>query len=558
MSQTQGAMAGTKPMDVPNDFVKMLSFPNNSNFQNGLGYNLQIPGMSPNSSKPEVMGSLLKFMAPPYLLEAHKHFDFWTEEENIRFVNAIESVKFPPDFAIVSARLGNKTTEQCSCYASFYYNALQHHRNQAEKKGISPTFHIKAVDVYSFLGVAPAYQEHLARLAAAKNAPPSSDPLSPPSLSAQTSTTTPPASNPHPSSQAQNPATVTSDNGTGSTTPGLCSSSSGSAPADSSADGPPASSKSSIDFLCGEDEAPHSETLRAVKTEGEDSGAATDKGAKEEEEEDKEEGESGAEGGQERGVARSRVRRVGAGQNPNDKRNQDYDQPSAGVAPPKKKLRAASPPKDKERDIDRNRIPAKDMWDYACMQDGNTVKEEEMAWERQVGAQAAKNPWDWTRKMIVKPSGYAQWWPLFAEYVQLSRRDVSDDMRSIRDKTPGGNTVASRNGDGEEVVERGGGGKKGGKQRKEALHEWVKVGSFVEVKWEGDWWHARVKKIKQERGSDKLDKVFVSYVGGTEDEEEWVPAQPGRMRMPREDVAEKTEPEKPAANKKAKGGSKRR
>jgi hypothetical protein len=47
------------------------------------------------------MGALLNFMGPPFLMDAQKHFDFWTEEENIRFVNAIESVKFPPDFNLV-------------------------------------------------------------------------------------------------------------------------------------------------------------------------------------------------------------------------------------------------------------------------------------------------------------------------------------------------------------------------------------------------------------------------------------------------------------------------
>ena len=72
-----------------------------------------------------------------------------------------------------------------------------------------------------------------------------------------------------------------------------------------------------------------------------------------------------------------------------------------------------------------------------------------------------------------------------------------------------------------------------------AMAEWVYNGCMVEVKWEGDWWHAKVKKVKVRnalpaaadplaqmkppKGGEGLEKLYVTYVGGTEDEDEWVP-----------------------------------
>ena len=56
----------------------------------------------------------------------------------------------------------------------------------------------------------------------------------------------------------------------------------------------------------------------------------------------------------------------------------------------------------------------------------------------------------------------------------------------------------------------------------------------MQIKWQGDWWHAKVKKVKAERGSDKLEKIFVSYVGGTENENEVRPAPaPSCLPLPR-------------------------
>jgi len=60
----------------------------------------------------------------------------------------------------------------------------------------------------------------------------------------------------------------------------------------------------------------------------------------------------------------------------------------------------------------------------------------------------------------------------------------------------------------------------------------LNVGKFVEAKFDGEWWQAKIKKVKTERGSDKIDKVFVSYVGGTADENEWIHYKSPRLRPP--------------------------
>lgn len=45
------------------------------------------------------------------------------------------------------------------------------------------------------------------------------------------------------------------------------------------------------------------------------------------------------------------------------------------------------------------------------------------------------------------------------------------------------------------------------------------AGDFIEVKWGVDWWHAQVIKVGR---TSRTGYVWVSYVGGTEDEEEWI------------------------------------
>ena len=52
----------------------------------------------------------------------------------------------------------------------------------------------------------------------------------------------------------------------------------------------------------------------------------------------------------------------------------------------------------------------------------------------------------------------------------------------------------------------------------------VAKGSSVEVKSEGEWWDATVSKVRD-------DKIKVHYVGGTEEEDEWIALNSGRLRL---------------------------
>ena len=48
-------------------------------------------------------------------------------------------------------------------------------------------------------------------------------------------------------------------------------------------------------------------------------------------------------------------------------------------------------------------------------------------------------------------------------------------------------------------------------------------GRFVEVRWGDDWWQAKAKRIKTGKtGNVQKGHVYVSYVGGTADDDEWV------------------------------------
>ena len=72
-----------------------------------------------------------------------------------------------------------------------------------------------------------------------------------------------------------------------------------------------------------------------------------------------------------------------------------------------KRKRADSPPtKDKEREVDRNRINKRDMWSYACMSQVSMDDLERQALlEQHEQHQQVANPWEWTRKLIVRPTG---------------------------------------------------------------------------------------------------------------------------------------------------------
>lgn len=232
-------------------------------------------------------------------------------------------------------------------------------------------------------------------------------------------------------------------------------------------------------------------------------------------------------------------------------------------------------------EIEKMRVPPETLWAFSSMVDGCEKPHE---------SPAHKNPWEWSRKMIAKQNGYSQWIPLFAEHIVLSKREVSDDMRTIRIKAPPPPQMQAEDSNPyNKKVGAEGSGKKGGAgafekkgarkqqqgERKQSGPEppaklqrvsnkgddeggadvaatkprgggrWPNgaggptadktdyvpsIGDSVEVKWEGEWWEASVKKVKLPADRSK-QQVYVSYVGGTEAEEEWIPL--NRIRVPK-------------------------
>lgn len=133
--------------------------------------------------------------------------------------------------------------------------------------------------------------------------------------------------------------------------------------------------------------------------------------------------------------------------------------------------------------------------------------------------------WEWCRKKVMSNGArgsapYHPWWGLFMDTVPLGKRHATEDVRFINKVAPGPS----------QPVGKGGGASAG--QRNKA---WLQVGKYVEAKWDGEWWQAKIKKVKTERGSEKVDKVFIAYVGGTADDNEWVPLSSRRLRPPTDD-----------------------
>lgn len=127
--------------------------------------------------------------------------------------------------------------------------------------------------------------------------------------------------------------------------------------------------------------------------------------------------------------------------------------------------------------------------------------------------------WEWCRKRLVGNGArgcqpYTQWWGLFNSTLAIGKRAVNEDVRTIHRQAPATKSVSR------EVTTA--------PPRK----EWLVVGKNVEVKWDSDWWQAKIKKVKVDKATDRIDKVYVSYVGGTADEDEWIPYSSKRIRPP--------------------------
>eukprot|EP00283_Hemiselmis_rufescens_P019187 CAMPEP_0173445556 /NCGR_PEP_ID=MMETSP1357-20121228/34590_1 /TAXON_ID=77926 /ORGANISM="Hemiselmis rufescens, Strain PCC563" /LENGTH=666 /DNA_ID=CAMNT_0014411749 /DNA_START=105 /DNA_END=2102 /DNA_ORIENTATION=+ len=586
--------------------------------------------LSPHGSHPNPGIPSLSAAAAPEIgfgsaaADAHRGFDFWTEDENLRFVKAIETFQCPPDIADVAARMGNKSAEQTTSYAALYIEAANHKR---EANG-GNFGHITAAEVYAYHGVGPLYMEFLRSKQGRLSSDSVSSAVSCASTERALSLSSPP----------KDQKASDTDNMGMSIDALLCNAEP--APCASKASpegggGPSASSTMPALMTFGDAMHQHQtqpqqqqQRLPSVLSQAPISlsslpylDAATAHGAF-----------MSQFGGLGAGHAHPHMPLVSAellaaylgshgidathqlpsnvvhsavgGSNPfwlqqlPERVEQAVEIPA--VRPSKRKAAAVEEKSMEEthQDIQDRHVPSCQIWSYSAMQS---------AGEKPVEDVAAKNPWEWSRKALVKNGGnYSLWFPLFHEHILLSKRDVSDDMRTIRLKAPPppppqefkaevhnpysrknmavpviekrvGRAKAPSGGRGSSGVDSStegapakmrksssredlgdvpaavqppakkarGGGRAGAKEAvKEPVvqgkedgaaaggtgkSEWPRAGDAVEVLWDGEWWEAEVKKVKTHTNLAKR-KLWVSYVGGTEEEEEWVPI--GNVREP--------------------------
>eukprot|EP00960_Hanusia_phi_P004044 118695-Hanusia_phi.AAC.3 len=349
-----------------------------------------------------------------------------------------------------AAKVGNKTIEQCQSYARFYFEALKHHKKLPAAPGKPTNLHIKASDVYNFLGIGMAYKEFLSTMN-------SSSPLktltasfvpSTPSLSSFTDGFS--ISKPKVEQETQSSSSKGSIDFLCSSSDVPCEplsisnvyqgSSSISAITDpGSRNGRPAANKNLLSpknevWTWPTSTAPqqtnrvtkpyngnHLPTLAASHmqplaaqygTKKEEWGSSLNNDAKVQQEYN--EAMSDKQMREEEGKPSL--------ENGNATWPSSEDDASKSMA--MKRRRPESPTKDKvaflafspsssiyrpEREIDKNRINKRDMWTYACMQQAPATKEEKEAQEKEENLLDVKNPWDWTRKLIIKSSGYSNW-----------------------------------------------------------------------------------------------------------------------------------------------------
>ena len=61
--------------------------------------------------------------------------------------------------------------------------------------------------------------------------------------------------------------------------------------------------------------------------------------------------------------------------------------------------------------------------------------------------------------------------------------------------------------------------------------EWWEIGNHVEVFCDDDWWQAVILKNKAGQTADEM-QIYVGYIGGSEDDNEWLPITSTRVRPP--------------------------
>ena len=159
----------------------------------------------------------------------------------------------------------------------------------------------------------------------------------------------------------------------------------------------------------------------------------------------------------------------------------------------------------------------------------DTLREqvEDMTRERGAHASALEeetSEWEWCRKRLLgskkgsktgNVQGYCPWWGLFMDTVEVGKRTALDDIRAIHRVS-----LPPAKGREEIAVDP------------KRLKKWLQVGKHAEVKWNREWWQAKIKEIKSNRPDAKPESVLVSYVGGSLDDDEWIQVGCKRIRPP--------------------------
>jgi len=159
----------------------------------------------------------------------------------------------------------------------------------------------------------------------------------------------------------------------------------------------------------------------------------------------------------------------------------------------------------------------------------DTLREQldDMTSERGAHASALEeetSEWEWCRKRLLgskkrhktgNVQGYMPWWSLFMDTVEVGKRAALDDIRAIHRVS-----VPPAKGREDIAIDP------------KRLKKWLQVGKHAEVKWNGEWWQAKIKEVQSKRPDAKPESVLVSYVGGSLDEDEWIQVGCKRIRPP--------------------------
>eukprot|EP00802_Teleaulax_amphioxeia_P022132 Tamp_22548.p1 GENE.Tamp_22548~~Tamp_22548.p1 ORF type:complete len:283 (+),score=83.42 Tamp_22548:95-850(+) len=119
----------------------------------------------------------------------------------------------------------------------------------------------------------------------------------------------------------------------------------------------------------------------------------------------------------------------------------------------------------------------------------------------------------------------------------FTNMEAEEEMAAASARVTGGASAAG-----------GGDRKRKAPQSNSDKFAWVQEGAMCEVQWDGEYWQAKILRVKtkhQSSGGGSMggsravkSEVLVAYVGGTEEENEWIFLSSGRLRAPTENFDE--------------------